>query len=135
VEALWIQFLSAIERPGADAPGILERLRDVRDGHPDHSLRLFNAGGFVALHIDGDAHAAVRECELGAALLPHVRNPLVRTTFLNLFAHVLVVLARYEEAFDLAEQQVAEARESGLDFAVDHALVTRASALIGLRRL
>jgi ATP/maltotriose-dependent transcriptional regulator MalT len=135
VEALWIQFLSAMEGSGADALQILGRLRDVRDERPDHSLRLINARGLVALHVDGDARAAATDCELAAALLPHVHDPFLRTAFLNLFGHVLVVLARYEEALDLAARQVVEARDTGLEFAVDHALVTRASALIGLRKL
>jgi DNA-binding NarL/FixJ family response regulator len=48
---------------------------------------------------------------------------------------VLATLGRYEEALEIARQLIAEARASGLEFAVYHALVTRATALIGTRRL
>jgi len=47
----------------------------------------------------------------------------------------MVVLAQYERALSLTDELLAEARSAGLGFAVDHALVTRAGALIGLRRL
>jgi DNA-binding NarL/FixJ family response regulator len=46
-----------------------------------------------------------------------------------------MLLARYEQTLALAEELIAASVSSGLDFVVDHALMTRAGALIGLRRL
>jgi ATP/maltotriose-dependent transcriptional regulator MalT len=89
---------------------------------------LTNRGG-------GDVRAVAEKTELARALLPHVRDPFLATNALNVFAGVAVVLARYESALSLADQMLKEARSSGLDFALDHGLLVRASALIGLRRL
>jgi DNA-binding NarL/FixJ family response regulator len=44
-------------------------------------------------------------------------------------------LAEYERSLEIVNLQIGDARASGLDFAADHGLLTRAGALIGLRRL
>jgi hypothetical protein len=46
-----------------------------------------------------------------------------------------IYIANYDLALDLTEQQIDDARSSGLEFAADHALTTRAGAFIGLRKL
>jgi DNA-binding CsgD family transcriptional regulator len=57
------------------------------------------------------------------------------TGLLNVFAHITVSLAQYERTLTLTDEMLLEARSAGLDFAVDHALVVRAAAFIGLRSL
>ena len=119
----------------ADPAPAFERLRSLRDDRPDHKLRLLNAEAMLALKADGNACDAAHTCALAAGLLVHVGDPLLRTTFLNTFAYVMTLVARYDEALTLTHQLVNEARTSGLEFPVDHALVVRASAQIGLRNL
>ncbi len=133
--ALWIAFASASERSPAEARALLDRLADLRDDRPAHALRMLNAHGIMLLTGDGDARGAAEKFELARALFPQVRDPLLTTTLLNMFAHTLVVLAQYERALNVVDELLDEARSTGLDFAVDHALVSRARALIGLRRL
>src|SRR5205814_1971355 len=74
-EALWLQFVGAIERADPDAPKIVDRLRGVKDERADQALRLYSARCAIFLHMHGDAHAAAEECELGAVLLPRIHDP------------------------------------------------------------
>ncbi|MCW2977204.1 MAG: putative transcriptional regulator [Actinomycetia bacterium] len=133
--ALWIAFTHACEHSAPEARAILDRFGDLDDDRPDHSLRILNAHGLMLMNLEGNVRMAAEKCELARGFFPHVRDPFLTTSLLNLFAHVVAVLAQYERGVTLTDELLAEARSSGLDFAVDHALVTRASALIGLRKL
>ncbi len=133
--ALWIAFASASERSVSQASLILERLRGLPDERPDHALRLLIAHGLLLVNNDGDVRIAAEKCELARALLPQVRDPFLRTNFLNLFAYTMVNLVEYERALTVSDEFLEEACSSGLDFAVDHALLMRVSAFIGLRKL
>ena len=133
--ALWIEFLNAFEIQDPAVRNVLERLRRSGDESPAHTLRLFQASAFLALEVDADVRGAIRELELASGLLSHVPDPLGRTAFLNLFSCATIYIADYERALELTEQQIDDARSSGLEFAADHALTTRAGAFIGLRRL
>ncbi len=77
----------------------------------------------------------MRELESASGLLRHVSDPIARTGFLNHLSMGWMWLAEYERALEAVSRQVEEARASGLDFAADHGLTTRAAALIGLRQL
>jgi DNA-binding NarL/FixJ family response regulator len=68
-------------------------------------------------------------------MLPHVSDPLARTSFLNLISTACLYVGEYERSLEFAELQVEDARVSGLGFAADHALITSAGALIGIRKL
>jgi DNA-binding CsgD family transcriptional regulator len=133
-DALWVEFASASERHSAEAHLILDRLRGISDARPSHSLRLLTAKAFLLAEA-GDVRASIRELELASSLVSKVHDPFARTSFLYIFAHENILRARYEDALTLLAQQVADARQSGLQFAADHALIKRSSALIGLRQL
>jgi LuxR family maltose regulon positive regulatory protein len=135
VQAQWTQFTSAVEERGPEAAAIVERMRKVEDDRPDHALRVHYAQAFMLLESEGEAHAAARELELASGLLDRIRDPVLRTSFLNLYSHVMLVVGQYDEALDLAHRQIEEADANGVDFAKDHALLRRASAFIGLRNL
>jgi LuxR family transcriptional regulator, maltose regulon positive regulatory protein len=132
--ALWIEFLNAFEAQDPSVRKVVERLRCSDDDSPEQTLRLLQASAFLALEADADVRAAVRELELADGLLRYVPDPLVRTGFLNLFSCTMIYLAEYERALELTDKQISEARSSGLEFAADHALTTRAGAFIGLRK-
>src|SRR5207247_454593 len=59
----------------------------------------------------------------------------IPTNYLNLFSSASVYLAEYERSLELANRLIADARSTGLDFAADHALRTRATAFVGLRKI
>jgi ATP/maltotriose-dependent transcriptional regulator MalT len=135
VQAQWTQFTSAVEERGPEAAAIVERMGQVEDDRPDHALRVHYAHAFMLLEIEGEAFTAASEFKLASGLLDRVRDPVLRTSFLNLYSHVMLVVGHYDEALALAQRQIEEADANGVDFAKDHALLRQASAFIGLRNL
>lgn len=133
-DALWVWYCSALEGKGRRELEILERLVELGSDNPNHSVRLVIAQAMESHH-HGPARRARALCLSGRALLPHATDPFIRTSFLNLSSFVAVQAGAYKDAITIAEDLLGEARASGLDFAVGHALVGKASALIGLRRL
>ena len=131
--ALWIEFLNAFEVQDPSVRNVVERLHCSDDDSPEQAMRRLQASAFLALEADGDVRAAARELELADGLLGYVPDPLVRTGFLNLFSCTMIYMADYDRALELTDKQISEARSSGLEFAADHALTTRAGAFIGLR--
>src|SRR5579859_3398808 len=134
LDSLWIQFLSAAEEDPASAAAALGRMQRANDERPDHALRIHNANALLLLGVEGSPNAAADELSLAAELLAHVSDPILRTSFLSMRAHLLVVIAEYESALELAQQEISEAEKNGLEFAVDHGLLSLAGALIRLRR-
>ncbi len=132
--ALWIEFANAVEWSALEAKATLDRLRDLPDARPDHALRVLNAEGWLLMDAESDLRAAAEKFELAKELLPHVRDPFLTTGLLNVFAHIMVLLAQYDRALLLVDELIEDAESNGVEFAVDHALVTRASAYIGLRK-
>jgi ATP/maltotriose-dependent transcriptional regulator MalT len=135
VAAVWLDYLHAIESNDAQrARAILTEMEREDDPSAAHSLRLRNARAFLAFEVDGNVHGAWKEASLARELLTHVDDPMLRTNFLNMTANISVYRSEYEHALSLAEELHADAVESGLDFVVDHAQATRASALLGIRK-
>jgi ATP/maltotriose-dependent transcriptional regulator MalT len=132
--ALWIEFSSATERSAEEAVQVLEKLRKLPDKSPDHAVRLLNAHSFRLINT-GDVRLAAENCKFAHALLPQIFDPFVTTNILNLLGHTMVHLVEYEQALGFAATLLDEAESTGLSFAVDHALLIRAGALIGLRKL
>jgi len=134
-DALWLELASVAEHDPGRTSAIFDRLRAQPDGRPDHALRMLNSRGLLMMNVEGAIPAAAEQCELASALLPQTRDPFLITNCLNIFGHVMVAYARYDRALGITNDLIAEARGSGLEFAVDHALVTRIGALIGLRKI
>jgi ATP/maltotriose-dependent transcriptional regulator MalT len=135
VAAVWLEYLHAIEANDAPrARAIVEEMEREDDPSATHSLRLRNARAFLAFEVDGNVHGAWKEASLSHELLTYVADPMLRTNFLNMAANISVYRAEYEQALSLTAELRSDAIESGLEFVVDHASATSASALIGLRR-
>jgi ATP/maltotriose-dependent transcriptional regulator MalT len=134
-QAQWTQFLSALEERVPDVTAIAMRMRHADNDRPDHALRVQYAQAIMRVESEGDARAAAREFQFASGLLDHVRDPVLRTSFLNLYSYVMLVTGMYDEALDLAHRQIQEADANGLTFAKVHGLLREASAQIGLRNL
>jgi ATP/maltotriose-dependent transcriptional regulator MalT len=67
-------------------------------------------------------------------LLPKVNDPLIRSSFLNVWCTLLVFTGDYEKALEVSDQQLAEAKHFRLAFVLPHIHLRRAGALRGLRR-
>ena len=133
-EALWLAFLSAHESGAREAEHYVQALASIERPDPELALRVASAQALQA-HETGRTPEAACLCERAEGLLPHVRDPLLVTGFLNIFGHVMFSAARYERALDLIDQLVSEAERAGLEFPLDYGLITRAGALIGRRQL
>jgi len=131
--AVWGRFLVESKEESEQLELALERLAAVDDGTVDHQLRLAH-GRFVLSLARGSVHAALEAAQAANALLPLAKDPLVRLSSLNQHAWILAASARYEEALEAADRVLLEAEAAGVDFVVNHGLLARARALIGLRR-
>lgn len=133
-DALWVAFSRAREHSTAEAQAILNRLRDLSRRDDTHAFRLLVAEALM-LCDGGRTAAAADQLALAETILPSVVDPFARTNFLNLATHVALLLTQYDEALVLAKRQIDEGRSSGLEFAVDHAMIRELRAHIGRRHL
>jgi ATP/maltotriose-dependent transcriptional regulator MalT len=134
-EALWVAWLRSFEDQEVEREALLfSRLSEAGSGSFEIDFRLTAARGMRDFEF-GRVDDAVAILERGFALLPHVSDPLVRTSFLNQLSGAVYTNARYERAVDVARAQREDAHASGLEFAVDHALLGIARGLIGIRKL
>src|SRR5579864_6388983 len=130
-----VELMSAIEDEGDKARELLALLRAERNQTPEQTILVRQASGFISLLSDGDVRKALRDLEAGMSLLRHVPDPLARTGFLNLLGLACNWVAEYERALEIMGLQIEDARSNGVDFAAEHGQVSRATALLGLRRL
>lgn len=131
--ALSSQFLAASDHGDRDgAREILAELKLVPGANADDLLRLSQAELHLAARWGGIEGELKRQS--GAlALVDHSSDPVVRTGYLQTYGSALVLAAKYEEAIKIAERQVADAKDSGLEWVMPHALELRGSARWGLR--
>ena len=81
----------------------------------------------LALEVD------VERAGASAQLVPLVGDPLVRTSFRNVFGYTLAATGHFEEALNLTEEQLADADHHRLEFVVPYAHGVQALAKAGLR--
>jgi ATP/maltotriose-dependent transcriptional regulator MalT len=131
--AAWIRFitLADLEEPQL-AKAALEKFEALAPESVEDVIRLSQAAVHFALRWGGIR----RELERHRAtlqLLDDATDPIVRSGFIQSYATALNLAAKYEEAYELAERQLAEAKRFGLEWVRPHALEMRALAQIGLR--
>jgi LuxR family transcriptional regulator, maltose regulon positive regulatory protein len=66
-------------------------------------------------------------------LLRLVADPMVRTSFRNVFGYALAASAHFDEAVELTEEQMEDAERCRLDFVIPYGLIIRALVLAGRR--
>jgi ATP/maltotriose-dependent transcriptional regulator MalT len=131
--SLWSRFITLgdLEEPElaaetlteleALAPESIEDMIHLSQGPLHYAVRW---GGLrEALDLNRDA----------LRLLDKKTDPLVRTGFLQSYGTALALAARYEEARDSAERQLADAERCGLDWVRPHGLELLGLAEIGLK--
>jgi DNA-binding CsgD family transcriptional regulator/tetratricopeptide (TPR) repeat protein len=133
VETLWVKFNSMREEDPAEAAVILEHLQAITLPSPSHSLRLVSGKG-VVLCDSGRIRDAVRVLEVAVASLSKNQDPFARTSTLHYLAYAYLLAARYDESIQTAQRQIAEGRETGLAFVIDHGFLRLIGANVGLRR-
>ena len=131
--ALWAAFSSAIEQVGTDSAAALSRLQAMHQPGPTHASRLHTARAFLMCR-EGRARDALKQLELAQELVMRTNDPFARTNVLHQLSYMYSLAGRYEDALRLADDFMAEARATGLDFVVDYGLLQHARASVGIRK-
>jgi LuxR family transcriptional regulator, maltose regulon positive regulatory protein len=131
--AAWSRLitLADLEEPEL-AKEALEEFEALAPESVEDVIRLSHAPVHLALRWGGireelERHRATLDLLSGAG------DPLVRSGFRQSYGTALNLAARYEEAYELAYRQIAEAERFGLDWVRPHGLEMQALAQIGLR--
>jgi ATP/maltotriose-dependent transcriptional regulator MalT len=128
--ALWGQCLALIflERP--EMRSVADTIAQTAET-PEEQVRAAIAGLQIALREslrDADRHGSA------SALLHHVRDPRVRTSFGNSWAYTLILQGRYEEAATVASVGLEDVGRFQLSFARPHLEWALAAAALGTRQ-
>lgn len=130
-EALWGEFVCAIELEQTDCAEVLTQLEALGSDTAADAVRIANGRMLSAIRdgsgIDPELFAAVHR-------LPRVDDPLVRSSFLHVWSCVLTLTGRYAEALDATDQQLRDAEQYRLAFVLPHTYIRRALAFRGLRK-
>ncbi len=98
----------------------------------DELLQAATAQVMVAANTGGLPEAL--ESALGVKRVRRdARDPLVRTAYLNVLARSFVLLARYSDGLEFADEMIYEAERTRLTFVLPHAFVAKGLAELGLR--
>jgi DNA-binding CsgD family transcriptional regulator len=132
-EAVWLALVNSYERDPSRSFHYFEQLKRIEDPRPEHTFRVACADAFMRLGEGGNARNALDAAETAVALSAQIVDPLLRTNALNIRGHLLRLCGEYDSALEKAEELRYIAEESGLDFVIDHALLTEAGAYVGMR--
>ena len=131
--ALWGQLIVHNEGETGGFREALKRFAAADDGSAEHRIRL--AHGHMLLSFEeGNARQACDWAREAVALVPLSSDLLANLAALNQYAGALAYVGRYDEALLVADRFIATAEASGVDFALNHALLAKVRGLIGLRR-
>jgi DNA-binding CsgD family transcriptional regulator len=132
-QAIWGQLICANQ---LDLPVVDSLIREVATwstDSPEDALRVATMKFSVGLRGPGIAEA-LPLLRAAYPLCPEARDPLVRTSFLNVYARCLASAGFYEEAVAIADVLLADARDHQLEFVVPHALIAKATGEAGAKR-
>ena len=131
--ALWVRFLSALDRQAPDLRTCLEDFRTVARPGRKQSLMLATATVAVA-EFEGGLEEALDDARAVLSMTTTGADPIAHTGLLSGYSSGLVMSSRYQEGLTSSETLAAVAEGSGLEFALPYAQLWSASAYIGLRR-
>jgi len=132
MDALWLELSVELERAVPDARRTFVRLQQAKEPSPAHALRLLAARGYLQYQ-GGAVREAVSLLELAVASMSGVDDPFARTNVLHQLSYAYLLAAEYEKSISVSERLTKEGEETGLEFVVDHALLRRAGAYVGMR--
>jgi len=131
--ALWGHFLASGDLEGDDLLNLLNRFAAADDGSVEHAIQIGNGRSLLKLltcELD-EAITAVKEVQ---PLGPRCKDPMITLSCINQLAWSETYAARYEDALATATEVIAQAELAALGFVLDHGLLAKARALVGLRR-
>jgi ATP/maltotriose-dependent transcriptional regulator MalT len=124
-------LLAAAELEAPDVPQQLEELSTAVVEEPADRVML--ADRRVGIELRFALPINFENARAAAQILPFVDDPMVRTSFRNVFGYVLAASAHFDEALALMEDQLDDAERCRLDFVIPYAFINRALVLTGRR--
>lgn len=132
-EILWTSFLVAAERRTDEAERLLAMYAQSAAATYDGHVRVLTGRGILAARRGGIARALIRPHQL-RDIAERTGDPMIRSSLVTTYAHLLVMAGRYEDAWTALLAQFDEAGQGLLDFALPYMLILRAAADTGRRR-
>jgi ATP/maltotriose-dependent transcriptional regulator MalT len=131
-DAMWGQLICLIE---LELPHASETLRSLTAGVRRADVREVVQAAACGLSYQVKLDVLdLGEADIAAELLGAVSDPLLVSSFQSTYSAVLGLVARYEEALDVAMAFLSTIQRYRLDFAAPYALCSAALASSGLRR-
>ena len=125
------ELIVAIDLERDDAPELLKLLE--KEDIFDPVERLVLADRRLSLESHYGLSVNLEAARAAQQLLPHVSDPLARTSFRNVYGYTLAATGHFQEAQEVTEQQLTDAEHHRLDFVFPYAYTVQALALYGLR--
>ena len=133
-EAIWGQLICANQLQLATVDDLYRELET--QAMPSMSGRLRTATLDFVIGLRGSGiNGALPRMRAAHDLVATASDPLVRTGFLNSYSRALSLQCFYNDASAVADQLLEEASRCGLDFVIPHALVSKAMAELGAKRV
>jgi DNA-binding CsgD family transcriptional regulator len=130
-EALWGQFLCAVEGEQSKGRALLDRFAEAVDRHPGDLMRIETGQILLAVRglrdISTDLLSTIH-------LADHVNDCLSESSFLNVWMGLAVYFGRYGETLEMASRQRSLVENFRLDFVLPHLYLREATAYRGQRR-
>jgi len=132
-DALWGLAMSSCRREDPEFESHWEALHELKGCDVESDVRIL-AARFFGLSRLGLAmrHGLLNEYGSLINLLPKIADPIVRTSFLNLYGQVLCWEGHFYKGFAIGEHLATEAQRTRLTFALGHAYRIQAVAKLGL---
>jgi LuxR family maltose regulon positive regulatory protein len=125
------ELQAAAELEAPDAPDRLAELTPAAVEDP--AQRVVLADRTIGIESRFGLPVNLETGRAATQLLPLVADPMIRTSFRNIFGYALAASACFDEASRLMSDQLGDAERCRIDFAVPYALVTQALVLTGRR--
>ena len=126
------ELLVAIELEHDEAAELLRTL--LADDVLDPTERLILADRRLSYETHFAMRVDVERARASAQLVPLVGDPLIRTSFRNVFGYTLAAMGQFDEALELTDDQLADAENHRLEFVLPYTYAIQALAKAGQRR-
>ncbi len=133
-EAIWGQLICANQLQLATVDDLYRELQTQSMPSMSGRLRMATLDFVIGLRGSG-INGALPRMRAAHDLVATASDPLVRTGFLNSYSRALSLQCFYNDASAVADQLLEEASRCGLDFVIPHALVSKAMAELGAKRV
>lgn len=131
--ALWGAFITSVELERPEAHTLLEDFATAGTGSVDDVVRIHNGRLYLGTRF-GSLEHAIAHARPVTTIVPDARDPIVRISFWHVYAAGLRIAAYYDDSQEAVAQGLKESRAFAVDFARPYMLLTRAAAVIGVRR-